>query len=188
VTQKSLQILENSLQYTLWAFLLILAGLLVLMLLVRRNRSGVNPLKAALHALVFSALLAGAFFMIVSFTPLSFFENFASARGLDRVPLRLTALIYERSYEGFSLQGEVWNQTDEHMENLQAEIRVWGREQDLLDRLVVPVEPAVLPAGEVATFNLTYEKNSPFLYGYEVSFLAADGATAIPYVKGFDVQ
>jgi hypothetical protein len=188
LSQQTLQILEHSLRYTLWAFLVILAVLLFLMIFLKRNRTGINPYKAALHALVFSALSAAVFFLVVSFTPLSFFENFTSVHSLDQVPLRLTALIYERSYEGFSLQGEVWNQTGAPLENVQAEVRVWGRENDVLDRLLIPVEPPVFPPGQAATFNLTYEKNSPFLYGYDVAFLASDGTTMIPHIKGFDVQ
>jgi len=187
VTEKTLQILDNSFRYSLLAFLIILALILAYALLLRSGPAGTSRAKTAWHAMVLSALLAGFFFLAVSFLPLPFFDNFASVRTLDESPLRLTALVYERTFEGFSLQGEVWNQTASAIENAQARVNIWGNDRQLLDTVIVPLEPNPLPASQPASFKLTYNKNSPFLYGYEVSFLAADGQP-IPHIKGFDVQ
>jgi len=187
VTERTLQILDHSLRYSLLAFLIILAALLAYALLLRAPKAGTNRVKTALHAVLFSALLAAFFFLGISFLPLPFLSNFASVRQLDESPLRLTALVYERTYEGFTLQGEAWNQTKAPLDNTQAQVRIWGNERQLLDTLTVPLQPNPLPPSQAGSFSLTYNQNSPFLYGYEVSFLGPDGK-AIPHIKGFDVQ
>ena len=187
MADKTLQILDHSLLYALAAFLVVLAVILAYALFLRPPKAGTNRVKTAFHAVVLSALLGGVIFLGVSFLPLSFFDNFASARRLQEWPLRLTALVYQRTYEGFTLQGEVWNQTKAPIENIQAVVRIWGNDRQLLDTVTVPVEPNVLPPLQAASFNLTYNKNSPFLYGYEVAFQGADGKV-IPHIKGFDVE
>ncbi len=187
MADKTLQILDHSLLYALVAFLVILAVILAYALLYRGPKSGTTPLKTTFHALLLSALLAAATFLGVSFLPLSFLHNFTSAGPLQEWPLRLTALVYQRTYEGFSLQGEVWNQTKAPIANAQAVVRVWGNDRQLLDTVTVPLEPNPLPPSQAASFNLTYNKNSPFLYGYEVAFLGPDGKV-IPHIKGFDVH
>lgn len=187
MADKTMQILDHSLLYSLVAFLVILAIILAYALFLRPPKAGVNRLKTAFHAVLLSALLAGVFFLGISFLPLPFFDNFASVRQLQEWPLRLTALVYQRTYDGFSLQGEVWNQTKAPLENVQAVVRVWGNDRQLLDTLTVPLEPSVLPPSQAASFNLTYNKNSPFIYGYEVAFQSADGKV-IPHIKGFDVE
>lgn len=187
MTDKTLQILDHSLLYSLVAFLVILAVLLAWMRLLRRPKAGATGAKAAFHIVLVSALAAAVVFLGASFLPLRFLDNFASVRELQEWPLRLTALVYQRTYEGFTLQGEVWNQTKAPVENIQAVVRVWGRDRQLLDTVWVPLEPNALAPSQAASFNLTYDKNSPFLYGYEVSFQGADGKV-IPHIKGFDVQ
>jgi hypothetical protein len=187
VADETLQILDHSLFYALVAFVIILAVILAYALLLRRPEAGTNRLKTAFHALLLSALAAVIIFLGVSFLPLPFLNNFASAGNWQEAPLRLTALVYQRTYEGFSLQGEVWNQTKAPMENVQAVVRIWGNDRQLLDTLTIPLEPKVLLPSQAASFNLTYDKNSPFLYGYDVAFQSADGKV-IPHIKGFDVQ
>jgi len=193
VADKTLQILDHSLLCALVAFLVILAVILAYALFLRHPKAGMNRLRTAFHAVLLSALLAGLIFLGVSFLPLPFLDNFASVRDLQEWPLRLTALVYQRTYEGFTLQGEVWNQTKAPIENAQAVVRIWGKDRNLLDTVTVPLEPNSLPPPQPGTpshpgsFNLTYNKNSPFIYGYEVAFLGADGKV-IPHIKGFDVE
>jgi len=187
VADKTLQILDHSLLYALAAFLIILAAILAYALFFRAPKAGTSRLKTSLNAVILSALLAVVIFLGVSFLPLSFFDNFASVRRLQEWALRLTALVYQRTYEGFSLQGEVWNQTKAPIENVQAVVRIWGNDRQLLDTVTVAIEPKVLPPSQAASFNLTYNKNSPFLYGYDVAFQAGDGKV-IPHIKGFDVE
>ncbi|MFB3902285.1 MAG: hypothetical protein ACE15E_02435 [Acidobacteriota bacterium] len=187
MADKTLQILDQSLLYALVAFLVILAVILAYAFFLRAPQAGVNRLRTAFHAVLLAALLAAVIFAGVSFLPLSFFENFASVRTLQEWPLRLTALVYQRTYEGFTLQGEVWNQTKGPLENIQAVVRVWGNDRQVLDTITVPLEPNILPPSQAARFNLTYNKNSPFLFGYDVAFLGSDGKV-IPHIKGFDVQ
>lgn len=185
MTAKTLHILDQSLEYSLCAFLAFFLVALFF-IAIRTPRHSMQARSAAL-AVFFSTALGAIFFVFVSFTPLPFLENFATARSLEVVPLRLTALIYERFYEGFSLDGEVWNQSKEPMDGLLAVIRIRGAEQDILEEVAVPVTPQPLKAGTPGTFQLRYEKNSPFLYGYQVSFVTPWGVV-IPHLTGFDVH
>ena len=102
-------------------------------------------------------------------------------------PLRLTTLSYERFHEGFSLRGEVWNQTQDSLQGVTARVQVLGSENELLENVPVPVEPDPLPGRSPGTFQLNYTKNSPFLHGYRVTFESVLGAP-IPHIKGFDVD
>lgn len=184
---KTIQILDHCLFYALLAFLVILAAILAYALWYRTPKPGASRPKTAFHAALLSALLAAFIFLGLCFLPLSFLNNFASVKQLEEWPLRLTALVYQRTYEGFSLQGEVWNQTKAPIENAQAVVRVWGNDRQLLDTVTVPLDPNPLPPSQAASFNLTYDKNSPFLYGYDMTFRGPDGKV-IPHVKGFDVH
>jgi hypothetical protein len=146
-----------------------------------------NRLQMIFHGLILSVLLGVAAFVVLSLTPFTFFDNFATGGGWTVEPLRLTALVYERSHDGFSLQGEVWNQLEEEVSGLQAVVTVLGREQEALEEVTLPVEPRTLPPGSPGKFSLTYAKHSPFLSGYQVNFVREDGTT-VPFDKGFDVR
>jgi len=188
MSNKTLEILDNALRYSLWAFLvLFLLGALYL-LLVGRKVPGSYLLRSFFRTALVAGLVAGIFFLVLAFTPVSFFDNFASATSLeDPAPLRLTAVVYERFFEGFSLDGEVWNQTEQAMDGLQAQITVWGKDKKVLDRLMLPIQPSPLIPGTPGTFSVRYEKNSPFLEGYQVQFVSATGQP-VPHVKGFDIK
>jgi hypothetical protein len=146
-----------------------------------------NRLQMVFHGLILSVLVGLAAFVVLSLTPLTIFDNFVTGSGWKTEPLRLTALVYERSHDGFSLQGEVWNQTQEEISGLQTVVTVLGREQDVLEEVSLPLEPTTLPPGTPGKFSLNYAKHSPFLYGYQVNFVLEDG-TAVPFAKGFDVH
>ena len=134
------------------------------------------------------AFLCGvAFFLVFVFTPLPFFQNFSAVDSWRITPLRLTAVTYDRYYEGFSLDGEVWNQTQEPMFQLQGVVRIWGTDDKLLDEVKVDIEPSILPGGTPGTFKLQYEKNSPFIQGYQVVFVDQEGQP-VPHVTGLDVE
>ena len=187
MTSKTLEILDNSLKYSLWTFLIVLILTLALVFAFKSQRAGRSAAQSAFRAAILSLIVAAAAFCVLAFTPLSPIVNFASVHDLDETPLRLTALTYERTYEGFSLQGEVWNQSPAALANIQAEIQVWGQEGKQLDRITVFVEPRELAPRQSGAFTVEYSKNSPFLYGYDVSFVSQDGKV-IPHVKGFDVR
>ena len=183
---KTLEIIDHSLQYTLWIFLAFFSiALFYVAVRMPRRRLGFL-MRSATHALFLSAVMAILFFLFIAFTPLPLVENFATVPR-EVAPLRLTALIYERFYEGFSLEGEVWNQTSEPIDNLTAVIKIWGADQETLEEVPLAVEPRPLPGGSAGVFHLRYTKNSPFLYGYEVSFATREGEV-IPHIKGFDVH
>lgn len=220
MNERVLEILDQSLKFSLWAFLLIfLASLYFIALQLKARKPGfsaylreefekryedeimgvdagkvadravllANRLRMAIQALVISAVLAFMCFLVVAFTPLSWFGNFATEDTRQAARLRLTLLTYERFYDGFSLDGEVWNQSPESMGGLRALISVWKSDRELLDEVSVQVEPDPLPPGSAGVFNLRYTENSPFLYGYQVTFKSGQDLE-IPHVQGFDVE
>ena len=146
-----------------------------------------NLFRMATRAFVLSLILAGTYFVVYLFTPFPFFENFVTRSVWKVEPLRITALSSKRSYEGFSLQGEIWNQTQEPIEDMAVMIRVLGIDQKLLEEVSVPVNPRNIPPGSPATFHFRYSKNSPFLYGYQLVFVNPQGGE-IPHTTGFDVH
>ena len=224
MNEQTLEILDQSLEYSLWAFLLVfLASLCFIALRLKARKQGLadylrneferryeqryeqeiigddlgeivdgavplsNRVRMATKALILSVALAFIFFLLVGFTPLSFFGNFATEPTRETGPLRLTSLIYERFFEGFSLEGEVWNQTQEPMGGLKALVSIWKSENELLDEVSVQVKPNPLPALSAGTFSLRYTENSPFLYGYHVTF-KNDQEREVPHVEGFDIE
>jgi hypothetical protein len=146
-----------------------------------------NRLPMAAQALVLSLLLSLICFLVIGFTPFSPLDNFANSDLQSNTPLRLTFLSYERFHDGFSLQGEVWNQDQEPIEGLQALMQIWRSERELLDQVPVTVQPDPLSGESAGSFSVRYTEKSPFLYGYQVSFQSRDGMR-IPHVKGFDVE
>jgi hypothetical protein len=146
-----------------------------------------NPLQPVFRSLVVSLLVGALSFLFFAFTPLPFLHNFATVGTWHTQPLRLTLLEYERFYEGFSLDGEVWNQAEESIDGLQVIVRIWGTKDDLLDELTLPVLPSSLLPGRAGRFDLRYTEHSPFLAGYEVTFTDAEG-NEIPHLEGFDVR
>ena len=182
-----LEIIDQSLHYSLWGFLIFFSlALFYIAIHLSRQRQRFF-LRSAAHALVLCAALGVGFFLFISFTPLPFLENFATNSMLEVTPLRLTALTFERFHEGFSLEGEVWNQTTEPLEELKVMVRVWESDRQLLEEVELSVTPRPLPAGSAATFQMRYARNSPFLYGYDIYFVRPDGEV-IPHIKGFDVH
>ena len=220
MNERVLEILDQSLKYSLWAFLLaFLASLCFVALRLKARKQGfsaylreefekrheqeimgedsgkvldrtvplANQLPMVVQALVVSAVLAFVCFLVVGFTPLSLFGNFATENPSQTTPLRLTLLAYERFYDGFSLNGEVWNQSQEPMGGLRALVSIWKSDLELLDEITVQVKPDPLPPGAAGVFNLRYAENSPFLYGYQVTF-SSDQDLKIPHVQGFEVE
>lgn len=147
----------------------------------------VNRWRTALHSMGLAALAAVFGFLLLSFAPLPFVHNFAAQRAWRTVPLRLTALQYERFHEGFSLKGEVWNQTEKPIDGLHAVVTIWDHDRDTLDKKSLDVSPQPLPPGKAGAFSLRYEENSPFLYGYGIEFIDGGGAL-IPHLEGFNVR
>lgn len=143
--------------------------------------------RICMKALVVSLMCGLLVFVIFLFTPLPLVKNFASENPFRIVPLRVTALTYDRFYEGFSLKGEVWNQTQEPYDQLQAVVTVIGLAGEVLEQLTVPVQPSPLGPGTAGLFELKYTQKSPFISGYKVGFLDQAGK-AVPHIFGFDVN
>lgn len=204
------RILDNALYFSLWCFLL---SLLVLLLFARSRLKARRKKIEALYGLetdedpkafserspwfnpwktsLSSALLALAFglvgFVTYLFLPLPYFENFSAGSEWKVTPLRVTSISYDRFYEGFSLNGEVWNQTREESLELKALIRIMGIDDKPLDEIEVGIDPSPLNPGESGTFEARYTENSPFIKGYQISFYSSDDIQ-IPHLTGFDVD
>ena len=71
--------------------------------------------------------------------------------------------------------------------NLKAIISIWQSDQDLLDTISVLVVPSPVSGGSSGTFKLQYEKYSPLLYGYRLSFENLEGKL-ISHLEGLDVE
>ena len=144
----------------------------------------INYLRTWFRCGMLAAGLAGFSFLVYSLVPLPFLANFATNPSWQIAPLRLTALQLDRFHEGFSLDGEIWNQTGESIQDLQAVITIWDHNREQLDSVVVKVTPSPLGAKSGGKFSLTYNRNSPLIYGYKVDFLHAEG-DEILHQKGF---
>ena len=199
MNQELTGILDNALRFSLWTFL----GALFIFLLISRARlvrhavktsdssraPKLNPaydqsriaFRAAASALLLSLLVLAVYI----FSPLPGLENLVNSRAWQLTPLRVTAISWDRIYEGFTLEGEVWNQTDEDMRDVNAVISVVGTYDELQDSLVIPVKPEILGAGEPGTFSVSYKKNSPFIKGYRLGFTDQTGEP-VRHIAGFD--
>ena len=193
------RILDNALQISLWVFL----GSLFLFLLISRARlvrhavrtrdsaqvEKLNPAydqsRVAFRSASFSLVLCLLVLAVYLFSPLPGLKNLVNTRSWQLTPLRVTAISWDRIYEGFNLEGEVWNQTDQDMGGLTAVISVVGTYDELLDSLVIPVKPEILGAGEPGTFSVSYKKNSPFIKGYRLGFTDQNGEP-VRHISGFD--
>ena len=220
MNEQTLQILDQSLRISLWAFLVIFLVCLTFIALRLKARQEKladyfsrefderyqqeitdtepeSPLRASfqlsnrlpmvVQALVLSFLLSLVCFLLIGFTPFSPLSNFANSDLQGSTPLRLTFLSYERFHDGFSLQGEVWNQSQEPIEGLRALVQIFRSEREILDQVPVAVEPDPLSAESAGFFSIQYTEKSPFLYGYQVTFQSSEGVR-IPHVKGFEVD
>ncbi len=193
------RILDNALQISLWVFL----GSLFLFLLISQARlvrhavrtrdsaqvEKLNPAydqsRVAFRSASFSLVLCLLVLAVYLFSPLPGLKNLVNTRSWQLTPLRVTAISWDRIYEGFNLEGEVWNQTDQDMGGLTAVISVVGTYDELLDSLVIPVKPEILGAGEPGTFSVSYKKNSPFIKGYRLGFTDQNGEP-VRHISGFD--
>ncbi len=205
MTEKSVVILETALYYSLWVFLGSFLFLMVFALLrLKRSRYPVveepdedkppwnltaTPEQLAItwRALTISLILSALSYIALVLTPLPFIDNFVNSESWKLRPLRVTALTYERFHDGFSLNGEVWNQTEETLTDVQVVIQVWGTDDELLDEVLSKIDPTPLTSKSPGHFRIRYEKNSALLLGYKVLFTSQDGVE-IPHSQGFDVQ
>jgi len=199
MNQELLTIIDNGLTVSLWVFL----GALVLFLLVSRSRlvrhaikeedspkvEKLNPAfnqpRIAIRSVSASLALAILVLVIYLFGPIPGINNLVNSRSWQLTPLRVTAISWDRVYEGFTMEGEVWNQTEEDMEGITAVISIVGSYEELLDSLEIPLKPGILKAGEPAAFEVSYMKNSPFIEGYRLGFIDKEGKP-LRHTAGFD--
>ncbi|HUG43966.1 MAG TPA: hypothetical protein VMN76_06970 [Acidobacteriota bacterium] len=202
---QSVVILDQALRLSLWTFI---AAFLILLLFaswrirkMRRRmadvleteapdsplpqRFRVNEWRTLGKALAASGVIAALTFVIACFVPLPSFYNFASGTIWERTPLRVTSMQFERFYEGFSLDVELWNQTGEALPGVEAIVTVRGAGDEVLDRVSAGVNPNPLPAGQPGSFRIRYAEKSPLIRGYQLSFLDQEGEP-LPHVTGLD--
>ncbi len=149
------------------------------------GRSLLNEWRILLGCVLAALTTSLAAALALAFLPIPGLQSPAGALP-DVLPLRLTALEYDRFYEGFRLDGEVWNQTEAPLDGLEAVVTVIGLRGETLAELPAPVTPSPLPPGTAGTFQFEYRENSPFINGYRLAFRDAAG-TQLPHTAGFDV-
>lgn len=206
-----LDILDRGLRYSLWLFL----GCYLIILVIgwsrlRRRRRQIGELFETMGSpeedaewnrttsllnewpVVFNGLLVSLiagilFFIVYCFVPVPFAENLVTSSNWQLTPLRVTALQYDRFYEGFSLTGDVWNQTQAPIPDLEADVEVIGDDGSTIGEIRTPVKPEILPPGRSGTFELRYTEKSPLIKGYRIAFLDSEGKR-IPHLNGFDAD
>lgn len=145
-----------------------------------------NEFRIVFQVMLFSILLAFGTLVGVSFVPIPYLKNWTGVESIENAPLRLVALSYDRFYSGFSLKGEIWNQGQIPLKGLSARVRIWGRDDELLEEIEAKIKPAVLNPESSGSFGLKYSEKSPsLLYGYEVAFVDSDGVETL-HIRGFD--
>lgn len=146
-----------------------------------------NRLRPFFHSFLLSGAVSVLVFAVSAFAPLPFLHNFATEDSWRQTPLRVTAIDYDRFFEGFSLEGEIWNQSEETVQDITAAIEILDLERQPLDELSAPVRPERLLPATSGKFEFRYTENSPLIYGYRLRFRDADG-NLIPHVEGFEVR
>ncbi len=144
-------------------------------------------LRPLLHSLTFSILLAALSFLFYAFVPAPFLDNYATAKSWQRATLRITSLQFDRFHEGFSLKGEIWNQKESLLEEIQVVVSVLDHNKESLARLLTAPVPSTLEGGQTATFEIRYAENSTLIHGYQLSFQDS-AAVPISHVAGFNVE
>ena len=145
-----------------------------------------NEFRIVFQVMLLSILLAVGSFVGVSFVPIPYLKNWTGVESIETAPLRLVALSYDRFYTGFSLKGEIWNQGQIPLKGLSARVRIWGRDDELLEEIMAKVKPDVLNPESSGSFGMNFSQKTPSrLYGYEVAFIDFDGVET-PHIRGFD--
>lgn len=143
--------------------------------------------RMALHALLLSLLVSAMIFLTLAFTPLPFMKNFVTSSAWQTTPLRVTSLKPNRTYNGFTLKGEVWNQGQRQVEGAQAVVTVYDQNREVLQIIKGAVQPRILAPESAGTFTVSFHHDSPLFSGYSISFKDPQGKE-IPFVEGFDVE
>jgi hypothetical protein len=141
----------------------------------------------AFNSMLLALICGVVFFVVYTLVPFPNAHNLVTTSSWQVVPLRVTQVKYDRYYEGFSVSGEVWNQTQDPLSGIRLQVEVIGTDDKPIDEFEVKLEKDPIPPGESSHFEFSYDKNSPFIKGYRMTFLDPDGAT-IPHLTGFDVQ
>ena len=145
-----------------------------------------NEFRIVFQVMMLSILLAIGSFVGVSFVPIPYLRNWTGVESVETAPLRLVALSYDRFYTGFSLKGEIWNQGQIPLKGISARVRIWGRDDKLLEEIMAEVKPTVLDPESSGSFGMKFSQKSPSqLYGYEVAFIDP-GGDETPHIRGFD--
>lgn len=142
--------------------------------------------RLAVRALIPAFLVASLFLVGYLLLPLPGIQNLVTAQDWKLVPLRVTRLQYDRFYEGFSLEGDVWHQADAPLAGVTCYVDVLDQEGNVLATVPAPVQPKVLEPGTRGRFTMRYTEASPFLAGYRIHFTDHEGKI-LSHLEGFDV-
>ena len=194
-----ISILDRAVKHTLITFLILVAscGLYSFYTFNSRKLAGSRGkdsfptrwqiLRPLLYSIAVSVVIGGLSFFFYALVPAPFLDNFTTSENWKRTPLRITALDFDRFHEGFSLNGEIWNQSEETLGDIQIVVSVLDHNREELDELLVFAAPPPLEAGQTASFEVRYAENSTLIHGYLLSFRSSDGAP-INHVAGFNVE
>ena len=194
-----IQILDRAVRLTLITFLILFAcfSLYSFYIFNSRRLTGSRQgdslptrwqiLRPLLYSIALALVLSGPAFLFFAFVPAPFLDNFTTAASWKRTPLRITALDFDRFHEGFSLNGEIWNQGRETLDDIQIVVTVLDHNEEQLDELLVSTAPPQVEAGQTASFKVRYAENSTLIHGYQLSFRSGDG-TPIHHAAGFNVE
>ena len=185
---ETIRILEMSMSLALWTFWCVFAVIFLPTLLswtVSKKRY--HLLRASWRALLVALMVSSLSSLVYALAPLPFLENFSTGDAWKKVPIRITLLDSNRLQEGFTITGEIWNQQDVPISNIQVVITILDHNKELLDKVFLETKPGLVESGDMAHFQLNYHKKPTLIYGYQISFLDANN-TPMQHVSGFNTE
>jgi len=144
-------------------------------------------LRASWRALLVALMVGSLSSLVYALAPLPFLENFSTGDAWKKVPIRITLLDSNRLEEGFTITGEIWNQQDVPISNIQVVITIRDHNKELLDKVFLETEPRLVESRGMARFQLNYYKKPTLIYGYQINFLDTQNAP-IKHVPGFNTE
>ena len=185
---ETIRILDMSMSLALWTFWCVFTVIFLPTLLAWTfSKNRYHLLRASWRALLVALLVGCLSSLVYALAPLPFLENFSTGDAWKKVPLRITHLDSNRLQDGFAITGEIWNQQDSPLSDIQILVTIRDHNKELLDKVFLRTEPRLIESGETARFRLNYYKKPTLIYGYEISFLD-DQDTLIKHVSGFNTE
>jgi len=139
-----------------------------------------DGIRSAVSAALWSTGVSCLIFLFVCFSPWPSMGNFANMS--TQPPLRVTFLMVDPSAESFHFEGDVWNQSPDHL-SVRASIILLDEKGAELGAVVGPVAPPDLGPRDRGQFVLTLAA-LPRASSFTLRFLG-EGDQSLAYSKGF---